>query len=423
MKSISLSASANKEEKTSLNAKALAVYLYVFFVGSMYGNFASAELNQIILWVLGPVLLFFLIARQAFKLTKIPVEIKLFALLMPISFLGLFNVENTEGYFRYLKVLFSNTSLMIMVFVAINNTIDMKLILKTMFLATVSVVGLSIIVGDEAIAGDEYFRLTGIAGNANGLATYARVAIIMSLYYALSEKNWIWKAIAIASLALCLNVLIQTASRGNFANVLFSMVLFFSLKRLSGARLGVTLFVVYLLYLAFLTFGEDLLGDTFLYKRITRNESLEDAIESESRIDLYIRTFDLFLSQPFFGVGLNQVQQYLGKISHTDFLDIAAQTGIFGLIAYLSIYIKLFRRIINHWRDNIAKFSSFASSFFMTLFISEIIYGISNPNWFSQLNMVLLAISVTHFIILENNKSSSLHYDIGLKKPNQQYSY
>lgn len=384
----------------------MSAYVYIFLVGSIFGNYASSNLNQFVLWVLGPSVLFFVLSKNVSKITKLPVEIKLFGMLLPISLLGLINVENSDSFFRYFKVIMSNWLLMIMVFSSVERPSEIKLLLKSVFFASMTVVLLSVFIKDPTQdATDEYYRLTGITGNANGLATFSRIGVLLALFYALTYEGIIKKLFYFGMIIFCINVIILTASRGAFANILLSLSLFFLFRRLSGIRLILALLSAYLLYLAFLTFGEDLFGDTFLYRRITRNETVNDAVESEARITLYIKTFNLFLDNPILGAGLNQVKQKLGSISHSDFLDIAAQTGIFGIMAYFSIYLRLFKRVVKNWSFNNLIYNSFSSTFFMTLFVSEVIYGISNPNWFSQINMFILAIIITHYSIVEKQSN------------------
>jgi O-antigen ligase len=395
-------------ETVSMSAKVMAAYVFIFLVGSLYGNFASSGLNQIILWVLGPMVLFYVLSNNITKITKLPVEIKLFGALLPISLLGLVNVEDTDGYFRYIKVILSNWLLMIMVFSSVEKPNEIKLLFKSVFLASITVAVLSVVIKDPTQdASDEYYRLTGITGNANGLATFSRIGVLLALFYAFTAEGVVKKLMYVGLLGFCINVIILTASRGAFANIFLSLAMFFFFKRLSGGRLVAALIVVYILYMIFLTFGDALFGDTFLYRRLTRNDSLDDAVEGEARLSLYQKTFSLFLDNPIIGVGLNQIKYKLGSISHSDLLDIAAQTGILGLIAYLSIYIQMFKRIIKNWGVNNKLFSSYSSTFFMTLFVSELIYGISNPNWFSQINMFILAIIVSHYCIVDKQVSQN----------------
>ncbi len=392
----------SQENLVSTSAKVMSAYVYIFLVGSLFGNFASSNLNQFVLWVLGPCVLFYILSKNVSKITKLPIEIKLFGALLPIAMFGLINVEDSDGYFRYFKVILSNWLLMIMVFASVERPSEIKLLLKSVFFASMTVVLLSVFIKDPTQdATDEYYRLTGITGNANGLATFSRIGVLLALFYTFTSEGIIRRVFYLGLIILCINVIILTASRGAFANILLSLTLFFIFRKLSGGRLIMALIFAYLLYLMFLTFGEDLFGDTYLYRRITRNESVDNAVESEARISLYFRTFDLFLDNPILGAGLNQVKKKLGSISHSDFLDIAAQTGIFGFIAYFSIYIRLFRRIVKNWAFNNKIYNDFSSTFFMTLFVSEIIYGISNPNWFSQVNMFILAIIITHYSILD----------------------
>ena len=75
---------------------------------------------------------------------------------------------------------------------------------------------------------------------------------------------------------------------------------------------------------------------------------------SQSRIRFYKETFDVFKKNPFLGIGIGNWKIYSVKEdsqfidgyvvpyhSHNDFLQIAAETGVFGFLAYFSFFISI----------------------------------------------------------------------------------
>lgn len=84
------------------------------------------------------------------------------------------NVEDQTGFYRYLQVFsfISNFVLMIIVFFAISNIKEWEFAWKTIGLVGLIVAIVGYFVEAPALD-DEYFRLSGITGNANGTANYA----------------------------------------------------------------------------------------------------------------------------------------------------------------------------------------------------------------------------------------------------------
>ena len=319
------------------------------------------------------------------------------------AFLGYLNVQDESGFYRYLQVFVANFVLMIIVYFAINNIKEWELAWKTIGLVglVVSVVGYFI--EAPTIQTDEYFRLSGITGNANGTANYARVAIVAGLILLqLTQKKFIKVAIWVTILFLAYTILL-TASRSNFANVVFILGGYFAFKYFNGWRLILLLLLLYIFGNIILYLAESFLSDFYLFDRLTRNDSVTAALDDESRLQLYALAWKYFIENPLLGIGLNQFHFYSeGKITHTDILDILVQLGIFAGFIYVSIYIKLFHRI--------TKLREFFSNqkdvriyqVILLCFSSELFFGLSNPNWFTQLQMIVLSLMIVYVTKIRN---------------------
>ena len=146
----------------------------------------------------------------------------------------------------------------------------------------------------------------------------------------------------------------------------------------------------------------------YIYDRLTRNEgsSLEEIEETESRLQLYRLAIEATTDNPITGLGLNQFRFVSdGKISHTDILDISSQLGLIAASFYFSIYVsiwKKFRYLITKFKGNII------IKILFLLFFTEILFGLSNPNWFLQLNMVILSLLISYLTIHEGHDKSML---------------
>ncbi len=389
--------------KISRKAVILSVYLFAFLFLALYGRQGFQVLNQVILWGFGPLLALYVLEPNFSRLNKLPVEYFLYLSMVLFAFLGFMNVEDQQGFFRYLQVFVSNFVLMIIVFYAINNIKEWEVAWKTIALVGLFVAIVGYFVEAPALE-EEYFRLSGITGNANGTANYARVSIIASLILLqLTEKRYM-KFLLWAIIIFLAYTILLTASRSNFANLIFILGGYMAFKYFNGWKLVILLIILFLFGNLFIFLAEQFLSGYYLFDRLTRNEDLSGAVENESRLQLYAIAWKYFLENPLLGVGLNQFRHYAeGKITHTDILDILVQLGIFAGIAYTYIYVRLFQRILklkqyfHHIRD-VRIFQ-----ILLLCFASEMFFGISNPNWFTQLQMVVLSLMVVYVTKIGNS--------------------
>lgn len=387
----------NITNKISKKAALLSVYLFALLFLALYGRLGFQSFNQIILWLFGPLLAFYVLEPNFGNLHKTPKEYYLYLSMVVFAFLGYLNVADETGFYRYLQVFIANFVLMIIVYYAINNVKEWELAWKILALVglIVSIVGYFVEAPD--IIGDEYFRLTGITGNANGTANYGRVAIVASLVLLQLTKAKFFKTILVAVIIFLSYTILLTASRGNFAILVFILGGYFAFKYFNGWKLILLLLLLFVFGNLILYFAESFLSDFYLFDRLTRNDSAADALDSEARLQLYTLAWNEFLDYPLFGVGLNQFHFYSGgKITHTDILDILVQLGIFAGAVYVSIYVSLFKRINKlrrYFRNQVDKQ---VYQVLLLCFASEMFFGISNPNWFTQLQMVVLSLMIVY---------------------------
>lgn len=375
----------------------LSLYLFAFLFLALYGRQGFQTLNQVILWAFGPLLAFYILEPNLGKLHKIPGEYFFYVSMVVFAFLGYLNVKDESGFYRYLQVFIANFVLMIIVYFGINNIKEWELAWKTIGLVGLTVAIVGYFIEAPTIQTDEYFRLSGITGNANGTANYARVAVVAGLIMLqLTNKKLLRILIWITIVFLAYTILL-TASRSNFANIVFILGGYFAFKYFSGWRLVLLLLLLYIFGNIILYLAESFLSDFYLFDRLTRNDSVTAAIDDESRLQLYALAWKYFLEYPLLGVGLNQFHFYSeGKITHTDILDILVQLGIFAGAIYVSIYIKLFNRItrLKQFFSNQQDVRIY--QVILLCFSSELFFGLSNPNWFTQLQMIVLSLLIVY---------------------------
>jgi O-antigen ligase len=382
-------------KKTKMKTVLVAVYLFLLFFIALYSRQFGPAVNQAILWIGGPfvsALILFPVFTGKFS---IPKPLLLYASLPLFGLLGAYKVMDEDGFLRYMQVLISNFVLMMVVYYSIEKWQDIMLIVKAVGLSCLVVVAISFYMDVPAMEDDEVYRLSGITGNANGLANYARMGVFCSFLLIENWKSKFVKLLLFGAIAFFSYSVILSASRGNFANLVFAVGGYFIVKYFSGPKiiiLGILLF--FFGNLIFIMF-ENYLQDFFLYQRIFRSESIAAAFEQEKRIDLYEIALNLIIEYPVFGVGLNQFRFYSGGfITHTDILDVMVQLGIIAGIVYIAMYYSILKGLIRSRKYFEEMLNNKSHAILILWFVSEILLGFVNPNWFSQLQIVVIGLFV-----------------------------
>lgn len=370
----------------------------------------SPVLRPLLIWIGAAVIVFVIFLPRINQLKVVPRLYWYYGSLIMFSFLGSFQVIDFTGFFRYLQVLVSNLILMITIYMVVRSGDDWRRLVMYLWISVTALVvlGLTFFAGDSS---DVYYRFAGLLDNSNGTATYARSGILAAFILMHLNKSLTWRMIYLGSILILSYAIILTASRGNLLNLGFILSAVVYARFFGGWK---SLILVLLLFTSFSYLSNVIAGylqDFYVFERLTRNDDLTSAIQNEGRFQLYINAFNIFLEHPFFGVGLNQFRQYSdGKISHTDILDILSQLGIMAGVFYIAIYVKLFNRLRK-------LLSSFGDKYLIKLLlitlISELIFGITNPNWFLQLDMIILSLLIVFGYKVANQDlsfhSSQLH--------------
>jgi O-antigen ligase len=216
----------------------------------------------------------------------------------------------------------------------------------------------------EMRAQAQWIRYSGPIGDPNHFAQFILIAVPISFERMLSEKKSLLKFAAACALLVSIFAILMTFSRG--ALVSLAIVTFMALYMLRAHRkwlvVGILLSVVVAL---------PLLPDIY----IDRLTSVAPAVGFEvdgpqtadsstsSRIGLMKTAWNMFLDHPILGVGyrnfLANYQEYAllydlrrggGDISaHTLYLEIAAETGLIGLMSFGLLLLYLGKVSFHGW--------------------------------------------------------------------------
>lgn len=382
----------------------LGIYTFLLLFVAQLGNVIAPWLNTFVLWILTPTVGLFIISRRGLKLAKFPKELYWYGALGILCFISSVNVISWSLFMRHWQVLVANFFLMIIFFLSISTQKQFYFILKMVFISLATTVIYSLLFqSSSSDISDEYYRFEGISGNANGIANVSRLGFLLALIELQRRIGLFSRLILYALLIVFFYSILISASRGNLLNLISAVIAYGLLYHIRGRRFLFTLLVVLLAGGLIWTLLINFLDDFYIYERLVFTQERTDGIEGESRVVLYKIAWQTFLDNYFLGIGLNQFGYYSGgKGTHSDLLDMALNTGIVGGLVYLSIYISIGKTLIFGLRKaykNLRKTK--ADTGIMTIiFFSEMIYGITNTNWFQQLQIIIL----TLLIIYSNKK-------------------
>lgn len=205
-------------------------------------------------------------------------------------------------------------------------------------------------------------RVTGPMGDPNFYAQLMLVLIPLALNRMVSEKHWFLKIIAVWALAAISLAVVFTYSRGAVVAIM-TMGLFAMLHRpprISDMVLGILLFSILLTFLPsgyterLATIPEIFGGEN----------SLRGEVSFRGRASETITAWLMFLDHPIFGVGVNNYPEYYQKYSrtlgldprveqraaHNLYLQVAAETGLTGLLVFGWILWAIFSGMQKSWK-------------------------------------------------------------------------
>jgi len=186
------------------------------------------------------------------------------------------------------------------------------------------------------VGGRTIFRLMALFPDPHMTAFFLGLILplVFSLYL-LAKKQSFWLLIINSLLFVAL---VLTFSRGGYLGILFGLavVLVLSWRRLTQKKKALVLTVVVLTLFVAIFFAQPILYRFFSSFSFLDNSSLD-------RLAIWQNSFKVFLSHPLFGVGLGNYPLEADPLasyrnpttSHNLYLDILAETGIFGLLAWL----------------------------------------------------------------------------------------
>jgi O-antigen ligase len=201
-------------------------------------------------------------------------------------------------------------------------------------------------------------RATALTSNPNTLAMICLWGLVaVAQFVASARRQWLRGGLIAAAALLLLGIVLSGSRKSFLVAIVFGVAwLWFCHRRYVLRNLQVFLLVGVLGVGAY--FGvAAVLRSTLLGHRLMGIVAEEGPDSSTAtRLMLAQEGLEMFLSRPLTGVGLNQVVvlSALEKYSHSDYVEVFANTGVVGGALYFGIYLLALKRLrfVHRWTGN-----------------------------------------------------------------------
>ncbi len=372
----------------------LAYVLTAYFLLLMF--FARFEVIQsFVIWGVGPTFAI-LVFLNYFKFPfRIPKEVIIYFVFWLWTYPGYLSVTYVDGYFRYFRLIFTILVFFFCIQVVLIRTGKIKMMYQALLANSLLFFLYAVFSGEFFTPPDDTQRVQVLVDNANGFAYIGLTGLSGVLFLWKGVKNfnskiWLW---IIASCFVLM--IIFTASRSGFITmiVLFVCWLIFcyykSFLKHSILYIALIIFFVPISYYGY----SYILETTYLGERLSETAGSEGSgITDESRVQLYIEGFEMFKSNPIYGVGLSQFIILSSKkaVAHSEYMELLATTGLGGLLLMLYFYYILIKKnnaVKKIVTDSVVLYRLNLAN---AIIVSILVFGLFRANFLDILTMVQL---------------------------------
>lgn len=255
----------------------------------------------------------------------------------------------------------------------------------------------------SALENDTKVRVAGLSKNANSFA-FQMLTVIFAVFYLWRQKYnhfirfLMWIILFVSAIGI-----IYSGSRNGFLCLfvfIFWWYLFCKQKKLPKHPIFAYAILIAIFIIAYLSISS-LLENTLIWQRVS---TLDDN-SSQTRFFLYREGIEMIIKNPVFGIGLNNFSEVskTGLYSHSDYIEVAANTGIIGFILYFSIYLILWRRLERIRKSVVCSQFIYMTGVLQASILTILIFGLGKPHITSKLTWIFLSAVAGYTWCLEHN--------------------
>ncbi|MFQ6115536.1 MAG: O-antigen ligase family protein, partial [bacterium] len=231
-------------------------------------------------------------------------------------------------------------------------------------------------------------RAGGPIGSVNRYGQIMIVVLPLALFRFWDERSLKLRALAAAATLLILSGVLLTYSRSSFLTLLFLLVIMTLMRyiRLHQVLITAAVFIIMITFAApnYLMRMESLRGVQGLFSKKT--SARPDAI-TLGRVTEMLAALNVFLDYPILGVGPGQYTKYYSveymndpdialrriaknRRAHTLYFELAAETGLIGIISFMAIVLTLMYQLWQarrRWLQSRPDMANMATAFLLSI--------------------------------------------------------
>ena len=246
-----------------------------------------------------------------------------------------------------------------------------------------------------------FSRLTASFSHPNNLGGYIAaifpVCFLSLLFYTWTKNNYAKKTGLFITCIILLFVCAMTYSRGAWIALFMGVALFLIIRNSK----------FFLLLIVFLLFISFFLPD-FLVNRVKDIVNIHN-ITSQTRLESWKKAIEMIALHPVVGNGLKSFSRIYGEgYTHNCYLQILAETGLIGFIAYLgTLFVFIYVNIKSYFKNKNTQYRLFFLGFAGSLTA----YGTHS---LIDTNLFSMPLAVTFWFLLGANAAL---YNLSKKEP------
>jgi O-antigen ligase len=298
--------------------------------------------SPIIKYVAIPAIAIYIISKlvSGERLTVWTKEIKLIGFLVLIAVL--FTPVATEP--DYAVTMLTEVFLKVVaIFILMANLLDTRERLRMMFRLVVACGTYNAYIAIQNYAAGKFESIStigaprvegavgGMFGNANDFAAALNLVLPLAIVLALTSKG-LARLLYFACVALLAVAVVVSFSRGGFLTLI--AMCGFMLWKIGRHNRATTFLAAFLLFGAFSLAMPNAYGDRLFTILNTDKDATGSAQERQG---LMMHAIVIAIRHPITGIGIGNIGAYMDKVTHNSYIEIAAELGMPGLIAYLML--------------------------------------------------------------------------------------
>lgn len=176
---------------------------------------------------------------------------------------------------------------------------------------------------------------------------YAMVVSLLSFCLAFSEEDRNMRIFYFLCCFLCATGNLFSGTRSTLIGQILGFTVFFIFSPNRDRKVGIPLVLIYFILIFSI--------DPDLFVRVNRLAQAKNVASMDIRTVIWSTSFEIFLDHPITGIGFgsfNQLYAHYLRIpseifghAHNDFLNVAVNAGIIGLIPFVWIWITIWRNL------------------------------------------------------------------------------